>query len=598
MLGLMELGELMRVKPQKVAVLTCFFLVLLVSLFSPIIKFQIFESVNAATSSFVDGFESGNISTYWSSSGDSEYTANVSSTAYVGSFSANLTTNGAKWKFAGLDTLVGTVETHVGAVYGISGYIYVANVTNISLELNGLMRNGTHFQQSTIHWINEYSTNKLGVLNGSGWYNFQTGIALQASTWTYMAYYVNFTTNHYINFTFGATTYNVSMYSVFSTVSTASAQYYTGVCVWSQQAKVCVGLFDNIVTEINFDGAPSVGSPSTTTSVETEVCIISCTLADDVALVLGILSTNATSAWVNNTAKSLSGLTYPFSDSVVLPSAGTVFGYKMFVSDSAGQWTTSSTYTFITTSSPSNRFFFERGVHIAFHSNADLIMGEDFTFNADTITYGNGSVNIGGAWLNSTCDMTLTAFTSDWINFTISSGTRPVVDRGSLPSSVWIGGISRYQGNGWTASGTQVTITETATEVALYFGTSQDVTPSPNPSTVYPMILFFAIFEGTPVKGVRIEVFKDLLFAGSFYTLESGYTEERNLPEGLYTYNAFYNGLILEGSFNLYSDDTINLLFNGGAGGNLSVRSTLLRGFIAVLIIACALAAIIKVKNR
>lgn len=100
----------------------------------------------------------------------------------------------------------------------------------------------------------------------------------------------------------------------------------------------------------NMDGAPSVGSPSASTAVEASTCTISCTMTDDVGLVSGILSTNSTNAWVNNTAKTLSGLSYAFSDSVVLPSAGTIFGYKIFVSDSAGQWTTSSTYTFITTS--------------------------------------------------------------------------------------------------------------------------------------------------------------------------------------------------------------------------------------------------------
>ena len=109
------------------------------------------------------------------------------------------------------------------------------------------------------------------------------------------------------------------------------------------------------------DSAPVVGSPSASTTVEASTCTISSTLTDDVGLVSGILSTNRTSAWVNNTAKTLSGLSYSFSDSVVLPSAGTIFGYKIFVEDSASQWTTSSAYTFITTSQgstlPQNKSF-------------------------------------------------------------------------------------------------------------------------------------------------------------------------------------------------------------------------------------------------
>ncbi len=200
-------------------------------------------------------------------------------------------------------------------------------------------------------------------------------------------------------------------------------------------------------------------------------------------------------------------------------------------------------------------FVVEEGVHIAFHEQADLITGADITFSEDTISFGNGSINIGSTWLNSTCDMVLTAFSSDWINFTIDSGTRPVVDRGSLPTSVWIGGLSRYQGNGWEISGTQVTITESTTSVALYYGTSQDVTPSPYPSVQLPMILFFASWDGKPVKGVRIELFRDMLFAGSMYTLDDGYTEKREVPDGWYTFKALYNGHILEGNFTAGEDE-------------------------------------------
>ncbi len=242
-------------------------------------------------------------------------------------------------------------------------------------------------------------------------------------------------------------------------------------------------------------------------------------------------------------------------------------------------------------------FVIEEGIHIAFHDQADLITGAEITFSEDTITYGNGSINIGSAWLNSTCDMILTAFTSDWINFTIDSGTRPVVDRGSLPTSVWIGGVSRYQGNGWEASGTQVTITESTTNVALYYGTSQDVTPSPYPSVQLPMILFFASWNGEPVKGVRIELFKDMLFAGSMYTLDDGYTEKREVPDGWYTYKALYNGNILEGNFTAGEDETITLEF-AGLSVNVNVRTSLMKASLAIVVVACAIVAILAVKNR
>lgn len=121
-------------------------------------------------------------------------------------------------------------------------------------------------------------------------------------------------------------------------------------------------------------------------------------------------------------------------------------------------------------------FFIESGVHIAFHNQADLITGSDMTFNVDTITYGNGSVNIGDRWLNSTCDMTLTAyFEDDWFNYTVSSSGIQYIFNGTKPHSVWINGVNTTEHGGWTYLAGTVTVITTAASVSIDYETSPTI---------------------------------------------------------------------------------------------------------------------------
>ena len=118
-------------------------------------------------------------------------------------------------------------------------------------------------------------------------------------------------------------------------------------------------------------------------------------------------------------------------------------------------------------------FFFESGVHVAFHDSADLIMGEDFTFNTDTITYGNGSINIGGAWLNSTVDMNLTIyFQAGWFNYTVTeNGTQTLYNSTHRPVEVRLDGLNTKENSGWTYNNVTnaLTVYNASSTVSLYF---------------------------------------------------------------------------------------------------------------------------------
>jgi len=107
-----------------------------------------------------------------------------------------------------------------------------------------------------------------------------------------------------------------------------------------------------------------------------------------------------------------------------------------------------------------------------------LIMGEDFTFDVDPFTYGNGSINIGGTWLNSTCDMTLTAFNPEnWINYTVSGAGTQQIYNGSKPAQVWINGVNMTENTGWTYSAGIVTVGLATSTVSIGFASSLPVAP-------------------------------------------------------------------------------------------------------------------------
>lgn len=116
-------------------------------------------------------------------------------------------------------------------------------------------------------------------------------------------------------------------------------------------------------------------------------------------------------------------------------------------------------------------FFFESGVHVAFHSGADLVMGADFTFSVDEITYGNGSINIGDVWLNSTCDMTLTAFFQDnWFNYTVTEVGTQQIFNGTKPYNVWIDGVDTDEFGGWNYSSSVISVSTASSSVNMLFG--------------------------------------------------------------------------------------------------------------------------------
>ena len=131
-------------------------------------------------------------------------------------------------------------------------------------------------------------------------------------------------------------------------------------------------------------------------------------------------------------------------------------------------------------------FFIAQSTHIAFHAQADLIMGVDFTFNVDTITYGNGSINIGGAWLNSTCDMTLMAFNSgNWTNYTVTSAGSQQIYNGTKPNRVFLNGILHSEYSGWTYSAGIITVTGATSSASLYWGPLVSSTVSVTGSVLY-----------------------------------------------------------------------------------------------------------------
>jgi hypothetical protein len=107
--------------------------------------------------------------------------------------------------------------------------------------------------------------------------------------------------------------------------------------------------------------------------------------------------------------------------------------------------------------------YYVSGQHLAFGNSHYLIMGSSLTFAVDCVSYGNGTVNIGSTWLNSSVDMTLTSFlTNNWLNYTVSSVGTQMISNGTKPAHIWLDGYLATEGTGWTYDNDTTTTSITA----------------------------------------------------------------------------------------------------------------------------------------
>jgi len=96
--------------------------------------------------------------------------------------------------------------------------------------------------------------------------------------------------------------------------------------------------------------------------------------------------------------------------------------------------------------------------------------------------------HFGNVWLTSTADVTITAwFSSDWLNYTVPSSGTQQISNGSKPTAVYFDGVFTAEGDGWTYTGTIITVvTEATSSVGLNWGNNPPaIGETSAPSTVY-----------------------------------------------------------------------------------------------------------------
>ena len=106
---------------------------------------------------------------------------------------------------------------------------------------------------------------------------------------------------------------------------------------------------------------------------------------------------------------------------------------------------------------------------------------------ADPVCFGNGSIVIGGStWFVSTVDMTLDAYELNWLNYTVSSVGVQWIYNGSEPYSVYLDGVSRGEGDGWTASASTIIVSAASISASILWGIPGG--PLPPPIIIQPPV--------------------------------------------------------------------------------------------------------------
>jgi hypothetical protein len=77
-------------------------------------------------------------------------------------------------------------------------------------------------------------------------------------------------------------------------------------------------------------------------------------------------------------------------------------------------------------------------------------------------------------WITSTTNVTITAwFSSNWLNYTVASSGTQQLSNGSKPTAVYLDGVWKAEGDGWSYYGETITaVTGATANVALYWGLS------------------------------------------------------------------------------------------------------------------------------
>jgi hypothetical protein len=203
----------------------------------------------------------------------------------------------------------------------------------------------------------------------------------------------------------------------------------------------------------------------------------------------------------------------------------------------------------------------------------------------------------GDYWISTSgTDIIITSWmVSDWLTYTVDGSGTQQVYRGE-PSEVYVDGVKKDSGDGWSYTSNLVTVTGASSTVSMFFGSA---TPPSSPLGSIPGslgVVFQVSMAGFPVEGCMIEIYElpyDY-YQGSLYTDSRG-KAERDLSIGEYRWKAECQGMTQNDTF--FHDDyqVINVDFIGKP--KVSMKGAILSVLIALIVIAVGTWAILKVKR-
>jgi len=106
-------------------------------------------------------------------------------------------------------------------------------------------------------------------------------------------------------------------------------------------------------------------------------------------------------------------------------------------------------------------------------------------------------------WVNSSVEITVTSlWRNNWFNYTVSGSGTQQIHNGSKPSTVYVDGVAKLEGDGWSYTDGTVTVTGATNNASLYWGTAPSgvdvlVTLTCIVATASPVYIVFQVATGT-----------------------------------------------------------------------------------------------------
>ena len=375
-------------------------------------------------------------------------------------------------------------------------------------------------------------------------------------------------------------------------------------CLWMREDIENWPTYDALTLDLPTEPPPPVEPPVTlppyllstmiSTNLQYQTATFQASWNASEGLAMGWLSHNKTGAWENVT-QALEGLEDSFSQTIVLPEAGFVFGYCFGANDTLGNTTTSDISAFTVTSPYSDVPY--NAPSVRFPSGHAVSIAADHAVFFGTVKITTVSTA-----------MHITVFLEDnWFNYTVDQIGTQTFYNGTKPDLVLIDGNQRTETNGWTSASSAITVTDAHSSCSLQWMSSTPIRPTDPESPGGPQtsnslkVLFKTVMGKNPAPQVEITVYE-----AAYNTYQDRYITDDNgeylayLPAGSYNWAANYRGTKLTGSFFHVEPQTVTIDFASRQSliAPSLDRTQILKIVIAAVVVLAAILVMVTITKK